>query len=610
MSPLYPLLSPNVFAPEHLPSLCSTESFLLLAILSIAARYATNILDPARAAHLHTTMSYLIRAEQVFILDGSNALRHVSTVEALLLLVEWPTVPIQHGRTGTVGDKPGNDAIVDILRPSNQYDAASWSLIGCAVRLGQELGIHNANLYVDPTKDEPAPGKKPAVENWVRQRYMRTWTYTYNADRHVAVRLGRNTSAQHYMSSSWWETVTTLASDGMRGRGKGEGELWGEDGLSHGFQAALVGVIQDRLYPNHAVTRALLRTGHYEAFLRSLDTELTVIRRKSRETLKQKDVQSTLLQIEICYITLYGNAVSLRALQERLRRRQKAGDFLFIAPSLLNLQEGPWIIDALAAAQSILQLTVTVLAPKGFLRLCPSRIFQRILFAATLLFKGLACGVVEFGAGTMVNLLDETIKCLHASAIDSEHLPAGFAALLARIQSQCEPTLLSGPAGRVPPQTPGPTHPRAELAPAGDAPAHQPAATAFAHTHAHAHPSQPLPPSAMASAGVPGYDPAHPLPTGAAGLADLYGGATGGAGVGGGGAGGGYGGFGLAGGAGAEGGWDHLPWNFDPSNAALAAGHEQDRLFSSLWSTSELPGSNPALSLFGTLVGEDFGFEV
>lgn len=609
MSPLYPLLSPNVFAPDHLPSLCSTESFLLLAILSIAARYSTNILDPARAAHLHTALSYLIRAEQVFILDGSTALRHVSTVEALLLLVEWPTVPIQHGRTGAAGDKPGNDAIVDILRPSNQYDASSWSLIGTAVRLGQELGIHNANLYVDPTKDEAAPGKKPAVENWVRQRYMRTWTYTYNADRHVAVRLGRNTSAQHYMSSSWWETVTTLASDGMRGRGKGEGELWGEDGLSHGFQAALVGVIQDRLYPNHAVTRALLRTGHYEAFLRSLDTELTVIRRKSRETLKQKDVQSTLLQIEICYITLYGNAVSLRALQERLRRRQKAGDFLFIAPSLLNLQEGPWIIDALAAAQSILQLTVTVLAPKGFLRLCPSRIFQRILFAATLLFKGLACGVVEFGAGTMVNLLDETIKCLHACAIDFEHLPAGFAALLARIQSQCEPTLLSGPAGRVAPQTPGPTHPRAELAPQGDTPAPpQPAAYPPAHAqHAHS-----LPTSAMGPPGVPGYDPAHPLPTGAAGLGDLYGGGAGaGAGFGGAfGHNGGAGGAGGMGGGGGEGGWDHLPWNFDPSNAALAAGHEQDRLFSSLWSSSELPGSNPALSLFGTLVGEDFGFEI
>lgn len=44
-------------------------------------------------------------------------------------------------------------------------------------------------------------------------------------------------------------------------------------------------------------------------------------------------------------------------------------------------------IDALAAAQSTLHLTVNVLEPKGYLRLCPSRIFLRILFAATFLFK-------------------------------------------------------------------------------------------------------------------------------------------------------------------------------------------------------------------------------
>lgn len=65
----------------------------------------------------------------------------------------------------------------------------------------------------------------------------------------------------------------------------------------------------------------------------------------------------------------------------------QANDLLFVTPSLLNLQEGPWIIDSLAAAQSILNQTVSFLEPKGYLRLCPSRIFQRILFAATFLFK-------------------------------------------------------------------------------------------------------------------------------------------------------------------------------------------------------------------------------
>jgi hypothetical protein len=58
-----------------------------------------------------------------------------------------------------------------------------------------------------------------------------------------------------------------------------------------------------------------------------------------------------------------------------------------VSPSLLNLQEGQWVIDALNAAQSILTQTVNFLSPKGYLRVAPSRIFQRILFAATFLFK-------------------------------------------------------------------------------------------------------------------------------------------------------------------------------------------------------------------------------
>lgn len=121
----------------------------------------------------------------------------------------------------------------------------------------------------------------------------------------------------------------------------------------------------------------------------------------------------------------------------------QAQDLWFVSPSLLNLQEGQWVLDALAAAQSILDRTVYYLAPKGYLRLAPSRIFQRILFAATFLFKALAVGVVEHGQSKVLDLLDQTISVLHANAVDRQHIARGFAALLRRLQAQCKPTLLS-----------------------------------------------------------------------------------------------------------------------------------------------------------------------
>ncbi|KAK4705957.1 cytokinin riboside 5'-monophosphate phosphoribohydrolase, partial [Phenoliferia sp. Uapishka_3] len=223
----------------------------------------------------------------------------------------------------------------------------------------------------------------------------------------------------------------------------------------------------DRLFSNVEITRAMLRTGQWESFLRSLEAELATMRRNASAILREENLSSTLVKIELDYVLLYGNAVTLRALQERLKRRMKAKDSHFKAPSILNLQEGRWIIDALAAAQSILHLTVSVLEPKGYLRLCPARIFQRILFSAVFLFKSLAVGVVEHGQTTLIDLLDRTISALYETSIDENHLSRGFSALLGshffvsllcgdrmltycassnppgHLQAQCKPRLLS-----------------------------------------------------------------------------------------------------------------------------------------------------------------------
>lgn len=49
--------------------------------------------------------------------------------------------------------------------------------------------------------------------------------------------------------------------------------------------------------------------------------------------------------------------------------------------------EGPWLLEALSSARSICLLTATVLAENDRLRYCPSRLSQRIMFAATFLYK-------------------------------------------------------------------------------------------------------------------------------------------------------------------------------------------------------------------------------
>ena len=98
-------------------------------------------------------------------------------------------------------------------------------------------------------------------------------------------------------------------------------------------------------------------------------------------------VDSALLRIELDYVVLYAYSLALRALQGKLRRRRQVGDRHYHSPSLLNMVEGPWIMESLSAARSIIEITLTVLEERKMLRYCPSRIFQYILFATTFLYK-------------------------------------------------------------------------------------------------------------------------------------------------------------------------------------------------------------------------------
>ncbi|ORY91668.1 hypothetical protein BCR35DRAFT_73363 [Leucosporidium creatinivorum] len=595
MAPLYPLLPPEIFSPAHLPVLTTTESILCCAMITIAARYSS-VLPRARSNQIHLVCANFFRQLLIYLHEGAPAYRHISSVEALLLMTEWPAIPLVYGGKGPEVKDEVEHEVTELLKASTQYDSMSWTYIGCAVRLAQELGIDNAALYgLDKKNDTPA--------SWQTGRILSTWLYCYNADRHVSVRLGRGAVIQAYMSSAWWEQVTGRASLDVQRRGLKE--LWAERTLPQGLMAALLGTIQDRLYPNKEITRSLLRTGLWESFIRSLDHELRSMAGKTRNVLKQGNVESTLLQIEIDYVRLYGNAIALRALQERLRRRVKVNDLLFVTPSLLNLQEGPWIIDSLAAAQSILHQTVSFLEPKGYLRLCPSRIFQRILFAATFLFKALAVGVIEHSQNKTVVLLEQAISALHYASVDSHHIARGFSALLTRLQAHCTPAILADkgsidPSGAQagPSQLPSrnvsesPVVGNPTQLPTANTTAEQPS-NVGASTSAAPAPQAPFPPptssdfsfGALANGGAAAAAVAH-----GADSINLNGTTSSAADT-----------FGF-----------ELPWEWDPTAGSMAVGKEQDLLFQSLWSNQTMDvgtGSNPLLNLFGTLVSDEFGLD-
>lgn len=139
MSPLYPLLPPDVFSPSHLPVLTSSESLLLCAMVTIAARYSS-VLPLPRSATIHTYCANYLRQELIYLIEGSSASRHISSVETLLLLTEWPSVPLVHGARGAAAaaaaeeGKEDQQEVSQLLKTSAAYDAMSWTYIGaCCV---------------------------------------------------------------------------------------------------------------------------------------------------------------------------------------------------------------------------------------------------------------------------------------------------------------------------------------------------------------------------------------------------------------------------------------------------------------------------------------------
>lgn len=171
MAPLYPLLHPSLFEAYNLEVLVKSESLLLGSIIVIAARYS-KILADSRGDIVHRKMSQWVRMSILDVMAGEPSLRSVSSVEALLLLSEWPMLPRQQGQDSSC-DPPSEEA--SLLKPSLRYDAYSWTHIGLAVRLAQELGIHDVvNPSLEISIDKGSPKTK---------RMLKTWIYCYNAER-------------------------------------------------------------------------------------------------------------------------------------------------------------------------------------------------------------------------------------------------------------------------------------------------------------------------------------------------------------------------------------------------------------------------------------------
>ncbi|WRT64454.1 uncharacterized protein IL334_001386 [Kwoniella shivajii] len=135
----------------------------------------------------------------------------------------------------------------------------------------------------------------------------------------------------------------------------------------------------------------------------------------SRPSFTEDELRELRWRMDVDYIRLYGNAIAMRAAQSRLMRRSKA--------SVINSTEGPFIIEAVDAAVSLIKYGIA-LHGKGNLRHCPSRTFLRL---------AVSFGAVAQPEQEIVDLQYALIEALSKASVDDDHVAAYLAKMLNRV---------------------------------------------------------------------------------------------------------------------------------------------------------------------------------
>ncbi|BEJ14505.1 hypothetical protein CspHIS471_0402720 [Cutaneotrichosporon sp. HIS471] len=264
------------------------------------------------------------------------------------------------------------------------------------------------------------------------------------AIRSVSVRLGRVSMVQAKMSTNWWETWADLVfvhtgSDILRDFSD---DSWRSTQavteLTHNL-----GLVQELMYASPSLTNDLIRTRQFEPLLHRLKPELDSIRQwlipsggiEREEENEAAELRNILMRLEIDYIRLYANSISMRAAHHRLAPRLRDSPDTHrrvFESSILRWAEAPFLLEAVESGISLMRAGID-LHRRRVLCFCPGRTFLRMMFASVFLIKAMSFGAVVQDEADMVNLQYDLIDALREAAVDEDHIAVQLASLLSRL---------------------------------------------------------------------------------------------------------------------------------------------------------------------------------
>ncbi|KAL2815198.1 hypothetical protein BJX63DRAFT_442159 [Aspergillus granulosus] len=437
--------------------LITQEPVLCCTILMIAARYHTlpGPSGASRGFYIHNRLWQHCQHLILRIMLGQEKLskaktRHVSTIEALLLLSEWYPLALHfpHETDGwdsdwmlttltmrdpplTMEEHPMQDRWrEDVVEPTKRADRMSWMLVSSALALAHELGVFDLRDHTSTAKRQ-GHITGPDVESYLHDlelRRQRLPSLLFTITNLLSSRIGCTSIMRDHRSQSNLDKVMSIDPDWAR------------------FMSSWVDLTRLTLTLRETFFTGEQGDGSQYIDFESLERwKADLAAWKEHHHAVKNARYDNILHIEYQYLRVFANSLGVQGIVERVLSStapQGTIDATFVSQARqLNMSrnEYEFIEEVIDGACAILTHIISLADPKCL----PMRVLSRMISSSIFLLKALALGVRRTKLQESLHLLDTAVTALLSNPLDDIHLVAQYAELLKTHVSRLRQTFAS-----------------------------------------------------------------------------------------------------------------------------------------------------------------------
>ncbi|OGM41720.1 hypothetical protein ABOM_009890 [Aspergillus bombycis] len=432
--PYLPIVPSHLSSLDNITQSWAKETFLLTAVLTIATK------DRVGLEGLHTRISQYMERLLLRVVLGAASVRHVGSVEGLLLLAEWvPHISAEEcARDAAANNGPSPQVQVAA------EDSVSWNLIGLAVRQAYLLHLERYSFRGE-SKDEDKLDYHRNRLAWICTNNLRipfvelTYLVTYLADRQISIQMGQ----AFWCRGPGLSTRFTIDDYPYLQPQKANGVDYASFVQAQVELTTIFGNIHDILYASKTRTVQLMLMGDYTKYLDDSSKALAMW----KEAWANVDLPphlSGLLCLQFEYLRLYINAFAFQAVLYRTPKSSAgcdSGKSSYFPYSIMASADGRHIYIAIDAAKSVLKHLMERLNPTKHLRYTPVRFYLYEIHASVFLFKALTVGALSSEEQqTCTMLVRHFISMLKSAATSPSHIASRYGKLLTSLWFQGQTT--------------------------------------------------------------------------------------------------------------------------------------------------------------------------